>query len=189
VNINITKTKPYKEILTITSTMENTTAVPPSADEKLVVEEVVESEKLGAYTGQCKWFNDKLGYGFITICNGDMKGKDIFVHHSGIRPSNSNYKTLKKGEYIQFNVIYGVNGPQAVDITGIQGGRLMCDFVVNKKPFELGVTPPPPPPRTEWQTIQRRGPTKPTVFNAATVKRVKNVNKYNKATRGLPASV
>lgn len=175
--------------------MENTTAVSPTAEEEvLVVDEVVESDKLGAYTGQCKWFNDKLGYGFITICNGDMKGKDIFVHHSGIRPSNSNYKTLKKGEYIQFNVIDGVNGPQAVDITGIQGGPMMCDFVVNKKPFELGSPPPPPPPRqypnAEWQTVPNRGrvPSKPTVYSTATVKRVKNTNKYNKATRGLPAS-
>ena len=44
-----------------------------------VVMEVKEVEVVGKYTGQCKWFNDKLGYGFVTICDGDEKGKDIFV--------------------------------------------------------------------------------------------------------------
>ena len=73
-----------------------------------VLTEEKEVEVSGEYTGQCKWFNDKLGYGFVTICSGDQKGKDIFVHHSGIKPLNSNYKTLRKGEYIQFNIIDGM---------------------------------------------------------------------------------
>lgn len=97
------------------------------------VVEVQDVETVGKYTGQCKWFNDKLGYGFVTICDGDEKGKDIFVHHSGVKPLNSNYKTLRKGEYIQFNVINGMNGLQAVDVRGIGGGPLMCDFVSTKK--------------------------------------------------------
>jgi CspA family cold shock protein len=86
---------------------------------------------VGKYVGQCKWFSDKLGYGFITIQQGDEtneKGHDIFVHHSGINPRNSNYKTLKKGEYINFNIIDGDSGLQCVDITGIGGGTLMCDY-------------------------------------------------------------
>jgi len=94
-----------------------------------IVEEVKDEEKIGDQVGQTKWFNDRLGYGFITICSGDNKGKDIFVHHSGIRPSNSNYKTLKKGEYVQFNTTTGPNGLQALDVSGIGGGPLMCDFV------------------------------------------------------------
>jgi len=89
---------------------------------------------VGDYVGQCKWFSDKLGYGFVTIQQGDKKGKDIFVHHSGINPRNSNYKTLKKGEYINFNVIDGDNGLQAVDITGIGGGTLMCDVLPSTRP-------------------------------------------------------
>ena len=35
---------------------------------------------VGEYTGFCKWFNNKLGYGFITVCIGDDKGKDIFMY-------------------------------------------------------------------------------------------------------------
>lgn len=82
---------------------------------------------VGEITGQCKWFNDKLGYGFVTVQSGEDKGKDIFVHHSGIKPLNSIYKTLKKGEYINFNIVAGEHGPQAVHVTGIGGGTLMCD--------------------------------------------------------------
>jgi cold shock CspA family protein len=110
------------------------------------INEVKEVEVAGKYTGQCKWFNDKLGYGFVTICDGDEKGKDIFVHHSGIKPLNSNYKTLRKGEYIQFNVVDGINGLQAVDVRGIGGGPLMCDFVSTKKVLPSVIPPPPPPP-------------------------------------------
>jgi cold shock protein len=88
--------------------------------------EVVD-EPYGSYHGQCKWFNDKLGYGFITIRSDEYKGRDIFVHHSGIQPLNSDYKTLKKGEYISFNIKQGTNGLQAVSVTGIFGGTLMCD--------------------------------------------------------------
>ena len=91
-----------------------------------------EEVKIGEFIGQCKWFNDKLGYGFITVQYGEDKGKDIFVHHSGIKPLNSNYKTLKKGEYINFSIINGDNGLQAVNVTGICGGSLMCDVIPAK---------------------------------------------------------
>lgn len=128
-----------------------------------VMTEVKEVESVGNYTGQCKWFNDKLGYGFVTICDGDDKGKDIFVHHSGINPLNSNYKTLRKGEYIQFNVIDGMNGLQAVNVRGIGGGPLMCDFVSTRKASPVAGSPThgSPQPRTggkptQWQTVTRK---------------------------------
>jgi CspA family cold shock protein len=98
----------------------------------LIVNEIRDDDTIGKYIGQCKWFNDRLGFGFLTIQNGPDKGKDIFVHHSGIKPLNSNYKTLNKGEYVNFNVIGGENGMQAVEVTGIGGGSLMCDIVPAK---------------------------------------------------------
>jgi cold shock CspA family protein len=94
--------------------------------EKIIVKAT--TDKIGEYTGQCKWFNDKYGYGFIKIIDGPDKDTDIFVHHSGIKPLNSQYKTLNKGEYIHFSKINGINGSQAVNITGINGGPLMCDI-------------------------------------------------------------
>lgn len=135
--------------------------------ENIVVKEEVDKENCGTYTGQCKWFNDKLGFGFITICEGNDKGRDIFVHHSGIKPLNSNYRTLKKGEYINFNVVDGLNGLQAVDVTGIHGGPLMCDHVTNGKrvvPLVMNATPVSMPviPQKfvardrEWQTVPKK---------------------------------
>lgn len=146
------------------------------------------------YVGQCKWFSDKLGYGFLTICEGDKKGTDIFAHHSGIKPLNSNYKTLKKGEYIQFSIVNGVNGLQAVNVTGINGGALMCDFVTSKKPTD--VSPPRPPrgpvqnryslprqPAEEWNQVPTRRSSSHVVQPRGGMQGGKNVAKYNKATR------
>lgn len=108
----------------------------------IVIQELPETNKVGEIIGQCKWFNDKLGYGFITIQDGNDKGKDIFVHHSGIRPCNSKYKTLKKGEYVNFDVINGENGLQAVNVTGILGGMLICDVIPSSRIMQTGGMPP-----------------------------------------------
>ncbi len=80
-------------------------------------------------TGQCKWFRDRIGYGFITVVEpGPHLNKEIFVHHSGIRPRNCTFKSLTKGEYVHFSIEVGNNGAdQACNVTGIYGGTLMCD--------------------------------------------------------------
>ena len=80
--------------------------------------------------GRVKWFNSKTGYGFITIMNGEKNGNDVFAHHSAIKCSNNQFKYLVQGEYISLNV---VNTPdskhpfQAENITGVCGGKLMCE--------------------------------------------------------------
>lgn len=120
----------------------------------VVVQEVNCEPKVGELVGQCKWWSDKLGYGFITVQQGDMKGRDIFVHHSGIKPLNSNYRTLKKGEYINFDVADGANGLQATNVTGIGGGSLICDV----NPYVKPVAPPPPPPLARHIPIAHSSP-------------------------------
>ena len=45
-------------------------------------------------TGRVKWFNNKAGYGFITITDGFRLDTDIFVHHSIINVENQQYKYL-----------------------------------------------------------------------------------------------
>ena len=41
-------------------------------------------------------------------------GKDVFVHFSAI--TMDGYKTLEEGASVEFDVIEGAKGPQAVDV-------------------------------------------------------------------------
>jgi len=81
-------------------------------------------------TGRVKWFNNKTGFGFITITDGTNSGSDIFVHHSAVKVSPEQYKYLVQGEYVEFSVVE-TNGSlhkfQASDVKGIKGGQLMCE--------------------------------------------------------------
>ena len=61
--------------------------------------------------GTVKWFNDSKGFGFITPDGG---GEDLFVHFSGI--VGTGYKALTEGQKVEFNVIEGPKGKQAVDV-------------------------------------------------------------------------
>lgn len=73
--------------------------------------------------GKVKWFNPKRGYGFITVNN-----KDIFAHHANMKTRKDCYRTLYTGEYVECDVSTGTDGKtQATNITGIQGGELMCE--------------------------------------------------------------
>jgi len=82
------------------------------------------------FIGRVKWFNNKAGYGFITVTTGPKQDSDIFVHHSGIQVSNEQYRYLVQGEYIEFS-LDKLNGGshefQAVKVSGINGGKLMCE--------------------------------------------------------------
>jgi cold shock CspA family protein len=85
--------------------------------------------------GVCKWFNNKSGYGFLTITEGEKKDSDIFVYHSSLQVGNENqYKYLVQGEYVDFNVSNVDNSKSqgkyeyhATNVTGINGGKLMCE--------------------------------------------------------------
>jgi CspA family cold shock protein len=118
----------------------------------VVEEDLHVGRKVGHYTGQCKWFNDTYGYGFLTVCDGEDKGKDVFVHHTGICPLNSNYRTLKKGEYLSFDIEKGVKGLQAVNVKGIHGGPLMCDCIATYTPRTYASHTFTPLPPLSYQT-------------------------------------
>jgi CspA family cold shock protein len=78
--------------------------------------------------GIVKWFNNKAGFGFVKTL-GD-ESKDVFVHHSGVSVNREQYKYLVQGEYVEFNLSKSDNNDhewQAIDVTGIQGGHLMCE--------------------------------------------------------------
>ncbi len=98
--------------------MESTSATPSL---------VTSSDRL---TGRVKWFNNQAGYGFLTITDGARAGSDIFVHHSGVQVLSEQYKYLVQGEYVEFKLNSTPGGThefQASDVSGINGGKLMCE--------------------------------------------------------------
>jgi len=81
-------------------------------------------------TGRVKWFNNRAGYGFITVTDGSRSGSDIFVHHSAINVENQQYKYLVQGEYVDFDLVKTESQThewQASKVAGIKGGKLMCE--------------------------------------------------------------
>lgn len=83
------------------------------------------------FTGRVKWFNNNAGYGFITITDGVKSGEDIFVHHTAIVVQSEQYKYLVQGEYVSLSLATTTNNAshdtQAVGVSGINGGKLMCE--------------------------------------------------------------
>ena len=80
--------------------------------------------------GRVKWFNNKAGYGFITVTDGSRSGSDVFVHHSTIGVASQQYKYLVQGEYVDFELSVTQGGThefQATNVVGIKGGKLMCE--------------------------------------------------------------
>lgn len=60
--------------------------------------------------GTVKWFNNQKGYGFIS----DEEGNDVFVHYTGLNMEG--FKTVEEGQAVEFEVVNGAKGPQAVNV-------------------------------------------------------------------------
>lgn len=118
-----------------------------------------------------KWFNNKTGYGFLR----DKDGNDIFVHHQNIVVKNKQYKYLVTGEYVEYDLQLTPENnhkSQAVDVTGIYRGNLMCEtrfeikieqneFEEDEQEYKHSYRPPPPPttpPRRQLFTEQFGAP-------------------------------
>lgn len=61
-------------------------------------------------TGIVKWFDNTKGFGFIE----SAQHSDIFVHFKAI--SGSGFKTLDKGQQVQFDLVHGPKGLQAENL-------------------------------------------------------------------------
>ena len=61
--------------------------------------------------GVVRRFNNQRGFGFIS----DVDGNDVFVHYTGI--NGEGFKSLEEGQEVEFDVVQGEKGPQAVNVT------------------------------------------------------------------------
>ena len=119
-------------------------------------------------TGSVKWFNNKAGYGFVTVKGGDHDGKDVFAHYSAIKVVDDQFRYLVQGEYIEFDLTKDESGKHdfvVSNISRIKGGSLMCEVQrVNeaaKKPLTRVVYKYVVKENNDaadgFQTVQRRG--------------------------------
>ncbi len=60
--------------------------------------------------GTVTWFNDKKGFGFITI----EDGQDVFVHFQDIE--RDGFQTLHIGEKVSFELVDEERGPKALAV-------------------------------------------------------------------------
>ena len=71
--------------------------------------------------GICKKFFSSKGFGFITMNDGS---DDIFVHYTEIYSIN-NFKSLNKGELVEFDIIIQNDGRRkAINVTGPGGSSV-----------------------------------------------------------------
>ena len=61
--------------------------------------------------GTVKWFNNEKGYGFLTL---EESGQDVFIHYSEINMDG--YRTLKTGQFVQFEMLDSQNGLKATGL-------------------------------------------------------------------------
>ena len=63
--------------------------------------------------GQVKWFNEKIGYGFI-----QQDGrKDLFPHYTAIQ--GDGFKSLREGQKVRFEIEETSKGPKAKNVQKI----------------------------------------------------------------------
>jgi cold shock CspA family protein len=109
--------------------------------------------------GQVKWFNNKAGYGFITMKDEDGTDCDIFTHYSTVQVADTQYKYLVQGEYVEFELVDSANENhkyQATNVTGIKGGKLMCETRQQNRTTYTTRRPPRREDDGEFTKVQRK---------------------------------
>lgn len=72
-----------------------------------------QSEAPATIRGEVRIFHDPKGYGFIAPEDG---GKDIFVHYKSIQATAGKWRTLSRGDIVEFEVADSERGPVATNV-------------------------------------------------------------------------
>ncbi|XP_057211355.1 protein lin-28 homolog A [Triplophysa rosa] len=75
-------------------------------------------------TGVCKWFNVRMGFGFLSMSHRegvclDSPGVDVFVHQSKLHMEG--FRSLKEGEEVEFTFKRSSKGLESLWVTGPGG--------------------------------------------------------------------
>ena len=90
--------------------------MPTPVQQQPIVEESCRSKR---EIGCVKWFNNKAGYGFLSVSSeGTSEPRDVFVHHSAIKVGQ---------EFAFATVTTEGHKYQAASVSGVRGGKLMCE--------------------------------------------------------------
>mgnify|MGYP000370441220 CR=1 FL=1 len=68
-------------------------------------------------SGRVRWFDANKGYGFIQ----NEQGADVFLPAAALPEG---VKTLRKGAKVEYSVVEGRRGPQAMGLTLVASARL-----------------------------------------------------------------
>ncbi len=85
-----------------------------------------------------KWFDAKKGYGFIDHPDG---GDDVFVHYSQIE-SEKDFKTLRTGQPVEFELSDGPKGLHAVSVIPADEAQQEKEEVILAEAAGPGVASP-----------------------------------------------
>ena len=76
-------------------------------------------------SGRVRWFDAKKGFGFIT----NDEGEDVFLPAAALPDGVT---TLRKGARVEFSVIDGRKGPQAMGVTLVEDLIKLLDSAGNE---------------------------------------------------------
>ncbi|XP_063078264.1 protein lin-28 homolog B [Engraulis encrasicolus] len=75
-------------------------------------------------SGHCKWFNVRMGFGFISMTSNEEGAvdppMDVFVHQSKLVMEG--FRSLREGEAVEFSFQRSSKGLEALRVTGPRGG-------------------------------------------------------------------
>lgn len=112
------------------------------------------------HVGCVKWFDNRKGFGFI---NNLSNNSEVFVHHTGLNSKENCFRTLFPGEYIEYHLYHDdqSNRDYAVNVTGVQGGSLLCENTGTRLSVRRQHEPNTPSTRPAREPREHREPREP----------------------------